>query len=101
MRCVQPLALQSEAEPCCGLIPLCHTLHCDPSVSVTLPALQQEKGNGGASVKKKNKERHDLCLATTGFLSLGGTTEPHYMERIGFDLDPYCVVSQHQKKPVF
>lgn len=55
MRCVQPLALQSEAEPCCGLIPLCHTLHCDPSVSVTLPALQQEKGNGGASVKKKTR----------------------------------------------
>lgn len=43
-------------------------------------------------------ELHDLCLATAGFLSLGGTTEPHYIKRIGFDLDPYCFVSQHQKK---
>lgn len=68
--CVRPPALQSVAESCCGLIPGCHARRCDPSVSVTLPALQQGKGNrceGGRtplfSFRNEKQPRHSLCLA--------------------------------------
>ncbi|KAG7503705.1 hypothetical protein JOB18_043494 [Solea senegalensis] len=42
---MRPPARHAVAESCCGLIPGCHSLRCDPSVSVTLRALQRGRGN--------------------------------------------------------
>ena len=62
---MQSPALQSVAESCCGLNPGCHALRCDPSVSVTLPALRQGKGNrregGRALLLSFRNERQARC----------------------------------------
>lgn len=111
-RRVLPPALQSVAESCCGLIPGCHTLHCDPSVSVTLPALQQGKGNrheGGRtlllSFRSEKQERHRLCLAKAPlvFCHQAECELQHLIigKRADLQSDLCGVVLRHQKKLVF
>lgn len=104
MRRVQPLALQSEAEPCCGLLLGCHTLCCDPSVSVTLPALQQGKGNRceGGLTPRWEKESGALSVLPN-YLWFSVTVAPHYVnkkkkERIGSELDLHCAALQNQER---
>lgn len=81
-RRVQPLALQSQAEPCCGLILGCHTLRCDPSVSVTLPALQRGKGNRCEGGLTPEWEKESAAVSVlSNYLWFSVSVAPHYKKK--------------------